>query len=62
MGKMHRLMLDWKEWKQESQEGRLCGILGCSNKPTVLCSHCGNHYCEEHSKIHFHVSNERGIS
>ena len=44
-----------EEWRQESHEGRLCGILGCTKTPTYKCPRCGHHYCEEHKTMHFDV-------
>jgi len=38
-------------WRSKSKAGELCGILGCFNEPKVGCSHCGNHYCDEHKWV-----------
>lgn len=40
-----------EEWKKKSEEGEVCGILGCPNKPAVECKHCRNWYCEEHKFV-----------
>lgn len=37
-----------QQWKEKSERGEVCGILGCLDKPVVKCPHCGNHYCEQH--------------
>jgi len=42
----------WEEWKERSQKGEVCGMLGCTNEPVKKCHHCGNWYCEEHK---FHI-------
>lgn len=39
------------EWKRKSERGKVCGIFGCPNTPTVQCQHCGNWYCEEHRYV-----------
>ncbi len=45
-------------WKEDSEEGLVCGIFGCTNQPEHCCSLCGNHYCGEHVKIHFHIKRD----
>lgn len=40
-----------EEWKKRSEHGYVCGIFGCEGKPMVLCRHCGNWYCGEHSFV-----------
>ncbi len=47
-----------EEWREKSQKGSVCGMIGCQNKPVIKCDICGNHYCDEHSKIHFHIKKE----
>ena len=44
------------EWKRRSENGEVCGILGCEDKPAIHCQNCGNWYCKDHSTIHFHGS------
>lgn len=39
---------DVEDWAAHSRKGAVCGIFGCRGKPVERCSHCGNHYCEEH--------------
>lgn len=39
------------QWKKKSENGELCGILGCFNKPEVKCNHCDNYYCSEHKWV-----------
>ena len=46
-----RLLPHWEDWKLESQEGRLCGIIGCYAPPVYRCV-CGHHYCEAHKNTH----------
>lgn len=41
----------FRDWKIRSEKGDLCGILGCFDKPAVICHHCNNHYCEEHKWV-----------
>ena len=44
-----------------SEQGIKCGMLGCENPPTVPCGlGCGNHYCEDCSKLHMHVMGDDG--
>lgn len=40
-----------EQWREGSRRGEVCGILGCSNWPTVRCGHCQNRYCAEHSWV-----------
>lgn len=44
-----------EEWRENSQKGLVCGMLDCRSSPEVKCDICGNHYCKEHIKIHFHI-------
>jgi hypothetical protein len=39
------------EWKEKSQRGEVCGILGCDSEPVIKCPHCGNYYCQEHAFV-----------
>lgn len=43
-----------EEWKKRSENCDVCGIFGCEDIPTIHCPHCGNWYCKEHSRVHFH--------
>lgn len=43
--------LDVEEWKKSSEQGEVCGILGCIANPTTRCKHCGNFYCDEHKIV-----------
>lgn len=51
MNERNRLIIEVEEWKKKSENGEVCGILGCESKPTVSCPHCGNWYCEDHSFV-----------
>lgn len=52
-GHKARLQGTIDDWKQNSQKGLVCGILGCENDDLVwICPSCGNHYCEEHKSVH----------
>jgi len=46
---------EWDIWKEDSEEGVVCGMFGCTSQPNHPCPLCGNHYCGEHIKIHFHI-------
>jgi hypothetical protein len=48
------MSIDPKEWEKRSVKGELCGIIACNNSPTVQCSQCSTHYCDEHKNIHKH--------
>ena len=37
-----------EEWKKKSENGDVCGILGCDDKPIVQCTLWKNWYCEGH--------------
>lgn len=39
------------EWKNLSQSGKVCGIVGCLDWPVVRCGHCGNSYCGPHKFV-----------
>ena len=47
--------MDWKEWRNRSQNGEVCGLLGCEVVPKNKCPICNNFYCLEHIKIHYHI-------
>jgi len=47
------------EWKQRSEAGEICGILGCYQNPVIQCPKCLNWYCDEHKDIHFHKADEK---
>lgn len=44
-----------EDWATMSREGKVCGILGCEDKPDMQCPYCQNWYCVEHKNIHFHT-------
>jgi hypothetical protein len=44
------------EWKEMSERGEVCGILGCQEKPSSKCSKCSDIYCYEHIHTHYHDS------
>ncbi len=46
------------ERKKESERGNVCGMLGCPKRPTSKCTICGNHYCYDHFKFHFHTKED----
>ena len=49
-----------EEWKRRSEDGLVCGILGCEppKETLVRCKlGCKNSYCQDHLKIHGHVVN-----
>ena len=50
----HRHAATIDDWRERSEKGEVCGILGCQNKPTIQCPRCLNWYCGEHKVIHFH--------
>lgn len=43
------------EWAKQSKEGEVCGMFGCTSEPSSQCPICGNHYCYDHIKAHFHA-------
>jgi hypothetical protein len=43
--------VNWKDWKRMSEQGEVCGILGCNEQPTIQCQHCRNWYCETHKWV-----------
>lgn len=47
----HRSAQTIDEWKKQSEEGKVCGILGCQGEPMVRCEHCGNWYCDDHKLV-----------
>lgn len=49
------------EWREKSQRGELCGIIGCEIKPTTKCPKCLNHYCYSHLEAHGHVVTDKEI-
>jgi hypothetical protein len=49
------LMMQITKWKERSELGECCGILGCGDKPIVQCPECNNWYCKKHSQIHLHA-------
>lgn len=52
-GHKARLQRTIDSWKEDSQNGLVCGILSCENdKREWKCPNCGNHYCEEHKSAH----------
>jgi len=51
--------ITWQEWKEKSEQGEVCGILGCYQKPVIQCPKCLNWYCDGHKDIHFHKADEK---
>ena len=49
---------DNNEWRNNSKKGLVCGIMLCRNSPIKQCPKCLLHYCSEHVKTHFHLSEE----
>jgi len=43
-----------KSWREASQRGDRCGILGCYMPPVKRCPFCGCYYCRSHWHIHYH--------
>jgi len=48
------MSIDPREWEKRSINGEICGILGCDSPPTIQCTQCKTHYCDEHRNIHKH--------
>ena len=44
------------EWALRSRKGEVCGMAGCAARPSSQCPRCGNHYCYEHVRVHFHAA------
>lgn len=42
-------------WKEDSEEGVVCGMFDCTNQLEHRCPLCGNYCCDEHVKIHFYI-------
>ena len=51
-----------EQWKQKSERGEVCGMLGCMSKPVDKCPHCGNHYCENHSFVIGNIAHPTPVS
>ena len=49
------------KWSKLSEQGLVCGILGCSDEPNVKCKMCKCSYCSEHLSWHFHSRTNTGI-
>ncbi len=57
--------LTLNQYRNLSKAGKLCGIVGCENKPTNCCPRCYLFYCDRDFKIHFHVASghdQNGLS
>ena len=48
----------WQEWSNRSLDGKVCGMLGCSQDPKNKCPHCNHFYYLEHIKIHLCKSDD----
>lgn len=42
------------EWKNNSKNGLVCGMMLCRNTPIKPCPRCLLHYCSEHMQTHVH--------
>ena len=52
----------WEYWRNRSQNGEVCGIIGCGQQPKNKCPICNNFYCLEHIKVHFHTSEDGSLA
>lgn len=50
-----------KDWSILSQQGLLCGILGCNVICDEQCKICNAYYCSPHIKFHFHSDDNPGV-
>jgi hypothetical protein len=50
--------IDHNEWRNNSINGIVCGIILCHNPPIIQCPKCFLHYCSERVKTHFHPAAE----
>jgi hypothetical protein len=48
------MSIDPKVWEERSINGELCGIIGCDESPSIQCSQCQTHYCNNHKNVHKH--------
>ena len=56
-----RLLDIMEDWSTLSQQGLLCGILGCNVICDEQCQICNAYYCSPHIKIHFHSDDNPGV-
>lgn len=49
------------EWGLMSQQGLVCGILGCNTEPQIRCKICQGGYCKDHKDWHHHGVDNDGI-
>lgn len=57
----HKLAQMGLDWGKLSQQGLVCGILGCNSELDIRCNYCGGHYCKEHKAWHHHGEDHDGI-
>ena len=53
---------DHNEWKNNSKNGLVGGIMLCRNSSIKQCLTCLLHYCSEHVKTHFHHTEAQGAA
>ena len=58
---MKKMYEDVMKWGEQSRQGLLCGIFGCTADPSSPCPICHCGYCPEHIRMHFHAASNDGI-
>lgn len=48
-----------EDWIKRSQNGEVCSVIGCKNKPVNQCDTCKSHICSAHLATYIHVFTDK---